>query len=38
MVSGMMAGLPIAVPFEAREAAAFIGLVEGFAEAARVTE
>jgi hypothetical protein len=38
MVSGMMAGLPIAVPFEAREAAAFIGLVEAFVDAGRVKE
>ena len=38
MVSGMMAGLPIAVPFEAREAAAFVELVEAFIEAVRVKE
>jgi hypothetical protein len=38
MVSGMMAGMPIAVPFEAREAEAFMELVEAFVEAARVKE
>jgi hypothetical protein len=36
MVSGMMAGLPIAVPFEPKEASAFIGLVDAFVEAAAV--
>lgn len=35
MVSGMMAGLPIAVPFERREAAAFVDLVDAFVEASR---
>jgi hypothetical protein len=37
MVSGMMAGLPIAVPFERREAAAFIDLVDAFVEASTKT-
>lgn len=37
MVSGMMAGLPIAVPFERREAAAFIDLVDAFVDASRPT-
>jgi hypothetical protein len=37
MVSGMMAGLPIAVPFERREAAAFIDLVDAFVDASRRT-
>jgi hypothetical protein len=32
-----MAGLPIAVPFERREAAAFIDLVDAFVDASRRT-
>lgn len=38
MVSGMMAGLPIAVPFERREAAAFIDLVDAFVDESRRTQ
>jgi hypothetical protein len=34
MVSGMMAGLPIAIPFETREAQAFINLVDAFVDEA----
>jgi hypothetical protein len=37
MVSGMLAGLPIAVPFEQREAAAFVDLVEAFVDVSRRT-
>ena len=34
MVSGMMATLPIAVPFEQREASSFVALVEAFSQTA----